>query len=57
MASSVVVLYVLVVLSFAAWVLLFTLVMMKRKRPRKGPRWAEKQRIWLKHSKKNHFHC
>lgn len=52
-----VVLYVLVALSFAAWVLLFTLVMMKRKRPQKSPRRAEKQLIWLKHSKKKHFHC
>ena len=50
--TSVAILYVLVALSFVAWVLLFTLAMVKRKCPRKGPRRAGKQVVWLKHPPK-----
>ena len=54
--ASVTVLYVLVALSFAAWVLFFTLAMMKRECLRKDPRWAGKQLVWLKHPPPQKIH-
>lgn len=53
--TSVTILYILVALSFAAWVLLFALAMVKRKCPQKGPHWAGKQLVWLKHPQKSIF--
>lgn len=52
-ATSVAVLYFLVALSFVAWVLLFALGLLKRERPREGPRWVKKRPVWLKRPKKN----
>lgn len=53
--TSVAILYILVALSFIAWVLLFALAMVKRKCPRKGPRRAGKQLVCLKHPQKSIF--